>query len=287
MSNLARLIKSDCIVLHHPLDEISATGDALCDDANAALAAAADRIRRLPNGEELLTILSELDEAISALTVAIKKLRELADRSFAHEAAPAQQKDQQLMHKTSLEIAFEEASTAVDRLSKAYSKVPTPSASERKKHISGCTDYMVKAYQSELRKGASLADRDAIFTRAMAEYEKAFPSPLADALARLEDAHAETVELGEKYARMRKAMPAFRRYALHGFKDPDGIDIPPPPRDPLEPMMDYGAFMLAEKRVCENAEMKKFMPSRKQDVDPTDILSDVAIQHRTDYQERK
>ena len=112
------------------------------------------------------------------------------------------------------------------------------------------------------------------------------PSPL-DAI------EAELDSLGDSLRKMNEALPAFERWARFGIKDPAGIDEPPPPRDPLEPVRSYGGFMLAEKRVAYDdhgrpnggdAVLKVFeLPQLQQQVEPRDLdarATAAALNHR-------
>jgi hypothetical protein len=63
----------------------------------------------------------------------------------------------------------------------------------------------------------------------------------------LADLDREIGALSKQLERMQAAFPAFERWARFGIPDPNGIDAPPRPRDPLMPIMDYGMFNITEK----------------------------------------
>jgi hypothetical protein len=84
------------------------------------------------------------------------------------------------------------------------------------------------------------ADRSEIMRKAAESYYAAAPNPLAEVKAEIET-------LTKTMDKMRASFPAWRRQVLHGIEDPHGIDEPRPPRDPLEPVMDLGGVMIAEK----------------------------------------
>jgi hypothetical protein len=119
------------------------------------------------------------------------------------------------MRKTRFEIEHENLSKALDRRSSSLAKLSSPGFLEDsvRKYAEGLTAHVLSEYKSQLRKGASVVDMGAIMKHAAEEYCASSPSPLAE----IEN---EIGALGESMDRMRKALPAYRRWALHGISDP-------------------------------------------------------------------
>jgi hypothetical protein len=142
---------------------------------------------------------------------------------------------------------------------------------------------VLNEYRSRLRKGtATPADMGEVMRKAAERYF-ASASPL-------NTIKAEMDTIAEGLDRMKKAMPAFRRWALAGLPDPDGVDESPPPRDPLEPVIDDGRrFFTAEKSYTLDHNNKRTEPTftkfemPQQQKPPPDLNAgavDAALNHR-------
>jgi hypothetical protein len=183
------------------------------------------------------------------------------------------------MRKTRFEIEQESLSKALNRRSSQLAKLASPEGMESlKKYAEGCASHILAEWNAALRKGASTADRDAIFKAAAASYRAVTPSLLAE----IEN---EIGMLTESVEKMRKALPAFKRQVLHGIDDPDGVDVKPPGYDPGAPIVDHGRVLLAEKRYTlfygergEQIFSKFVMPQQQQpQVDPAKNVGAVAM----------
>jgi hypothetical protein len=184
------------------------------------------------------------------------------------------------MRKTLFEVEQENFSKVLDCRSSAIAKLATPAGMESlKKYACDCASFMMSEYSDALAKGAGVADRDAVFKRALAEYRAMVPSPLAAI-------EAEIGALSENIDRMKKALPAFKRWALTGVDDPAGIDVPHPRFDPDAPVINYGGAVIAEKsymlddhgRRGEQTFSKFQMPQQQQpQVDPQKNIAAIAL----------
>jgi hypothetical protein len=116
------------------------------------------------------------------------------------------------------------------------------------------------------------------------------PSPLdLDEVKKAVDAlNDDLAELAKNTAAMTAAMPAFRRWAIHGIDDPNGADVPHPRFDPNEPRRDYGGARIAEKSTTLDEHGRRgpqtfsplVMPQQQRAVDPAAAVTDVALVRR-------
>jgi hypothetical protein len=155
------------------------------------------------------------------------------------------------------------------------------------KYAEGATAHIIAEWNAALRKGANVADRSEIMRKAAESYYAAAPNPLAEIEAEIET-------LTKSMDKMRAAFPAWRRQVLQGIEDPNGIDEPRPPRDPDEPVIDLGRFVIAEKaftfdratgRQSEQTYTPFPMPPQKQP--PRDLNAGAVeshLRHRRDQQ---
>jgi len=131
-----------------------------------------------------------------------------------------------MVYKHPLKQALRDLHAAIDRWDAPLAK------------LAGLTGELQKLLSGDLRK-------DAIgYTEESNRICKA-------AIAELEGLNDVLREAKAAMARMEKALPSYARWVFNGVKDPAGFDEPPPPRDPLMPLRDYGHFSLTEKYIAE------------------------------------
>ena len=86
----------------------------------------------------------------------------------------------------------------------------------------------------------------------------------------MKGSHDDGLDLAEIRGRMElaqtkaeDALPAYERFVKHGTRDPAGYDLPTPPRDPNEPVMEcpWGNLMVVDKGYTLEIKDGRFVPS--------------------------
>jgi hypothetical protein len=116
------------------------------------------------------------------------------------------------------------------------------------------------------------------------------PPPLDEVRKAVDALNDDLAELAKNTAALTAAMPAFRRWAIHGIDDPNGEHVPHPRFDPREPIRDYGTVQIAEKSVTLDEHGRRgpqiyttFEMALSKHEKPRDLAAgavDAALQHR-------